>query len=217
MTAHDRLWRALAGPDGVRPGLPCNELLAPVPLSALAVVAMNDWWWKPTGALPAWATGKLSDIAGVIALPLVLTALTGLAMRGLARAGAPIDWTFRRWKLAVAIAVTIAAVAVTKLSATAAAAVAAALGDGHRIVADPTDLLAVPAGVVAWWQGRRTLARVPYGRIAWLRGRRGGTAAAGLADCVAAGAEAAAMARLAAAIEAGEDAAVEEAVGAVRG
>lgn len=149
MTAHDRLWRALAGSDGARPGLPCNELLAPVPLAALVVVALNDWWWKPTGALPAWATGKLSDVAGVIALPLVLTGVTGLATRGLARLGAPLDWTLRRWKLGVAIAATIAAVAVTKLSGAAAAAVAAALGDGHRIVADPTDLLAVPAVVVA--------------------------------------------------------------------
>lgn len=219
MTAHDRLWRALAGPDGARPGLPCNELLAPVPLAALAVVAMNDWWWKATGALPAWATGKLSDVAGVIALPLVLTGVAGLATRGLARLGVPLDWTLRRWKLAVAIAVTIAAVAVTKLSATAAAAVAAALGDGNRIVADPTDLLAVPAVVVAWWQGRRTVARVPYGRIAWLRGRRGGAVArqVGLADCVAAGADAAAVARLAAAIEADDDAAIQAAVDAVRG
>lgn len=212
---HDRLWRALAGADGVRPGLPCNELLAPVPLIALAVVAANDWWWKPTGALPAWATGKLSDVAGAIALPLVLTGVGDLMARGLARCGARLDGTLRRWKLAAACAATACAMVATKLSPTVAAAVARAMGDGARIVADPSDLLALPAIAVAWWHGRRTLARVPYGRVAWLRAT-GGEAARELADCVRAGAAAGDVDALAAAIDGGETSAIEAALTRLR-
>ena len=37
-----------------------------------------------------------------------------------------------------------------------------------RIVADPTDLLTLPALALAWWLGRRELAHVPLGRLAAL-------------------------------------------------
>lgn len=134
--AHDRAWRWLAGADGVRPGLPCAELLAPVPLAAIALVAINDWWWKPHATWPAAWTGKLSDLGGVIALPLVLTAALGLALRAAARLGAPVDWTLRRWKLDLALALTAAAVAATKLSPDVAAWVAARLGKDAQIYVD---------------------------------------------------------------------------------
>ncbi|MEZ4403193.1 MAG: hypothetical protein R3B06_24425 [Kofleriaceae bacterium] len=190
---HDRAWRWLAGADGARPGLPINELLAPVPLAALAVVALNDWWWKSSGTMPGWLTGKLSDVGGVLAVPLVMTAGVDLALWALAAAGLRVDWTFRRGKLAAAIAVTVAAVVATKLSAPVAAAVTAVVGG--RIVTDPSDLVALPALGVTWWHGRRTLARVPYGRVAWIA-RRGVAPAAGLADVAAAGAAPAAVAAL---------------------
>ena len=212
---HDRAWRALAGPDGARGGLPCAELLAPLPLAAIALVAANDWWWKPRAALPAWALGKLSDLGGVIALPLVLTAALDLALAVAARLGAPVDWTLRRWKLAAAVAVTAAAVCATKLSPAAARAVASLLGRDAHIVADPGDLLVLPALVLPWWHGRRALARVAYGRIAWLRAR-GVDPATGLADAVAAGADPAAIAAVAAAV-AGTDTDVAAALARVRG
>lgn len=214
--AHDRAWRWLAGPDGVRPGLPCAELLAPVPLAAIALVAINDWWWKPHATWPAAWTGKLSDVGGVIALPLVLTAALGLALRAAARLGAPVDWTLRRWKLDLALALTAAAVAATKLSPDVAAWVAARLGKDAQIYVDRTDLLALPALVVPWWQGRRTIARVPYGRVAWIFGA-GVAPAPTLADAIAAGADPAQVAALAAALTAPiEPAAVDAALAALR-
>ncbi|MBK9036810.1 MAG: hypothetical protein IPL61_37100 [Myxococcales bacterium] len=213
---HDRAWGWLAGADGLRPGVPCAELLAPVPLAAVALVALNDWWWKPRGALPPWWTGKLSDLGGVIALPLVLTGLTALVLRGAARLGAPVDWTLRWWKLAAAIGATVAAVVATKLSPAAAAAVAATLGRDARIVADPSDLLVLPAVAVAWWHGRRTIARVPYGRVAWIAAR-GVAPAAALADVATAGAGSADVEALAQALTAPlDEAGVAAALGRLR-
>ncbi len=214
--AHDRAWRWLAGADGLRPGLPCAELLAPVPLAAIALVAINDWWWKPHATLPAAWTGKLSDVGGVIALPLVLTAALALALRAAARLGAPVDWTLRRWKLGLALALTAAAVAATKLSPDVAATVAALLGKDAQIYVDRSDLLVLPALVVPWWHGRRTIARVPYGRVAWIVDRRRDPNA-GLADVRAAGADPAQVAALAAALAAPiEPAAVAVALAAIR-
>jgi len=218
---YGRAWRVIAGADGTRAGLPIGELLAPLPLGALAVLVANDWWWKPTGALPAWATGKLSDVAGLVLLPLVLTASGALVLRVAARAGAPVDWTLRRWKLGVAIAVTAALLVATKLSPGVAAELASGLGRRARIVADPTDLLALPALALAWWQGRRTIARVPYGRVAWLAtGGRAAPVRVELADVVGCGGAAARVETLAGAIEAwragGPAAPVDQALAALR-
>lgn len=206
---HGRVWRALAGGDTTtRPGLPWAEALAPVPLAALAVVVVNDWLLKPTiGAELGWLTGKLSDVAGVIAAPLVATAALDVLAAGLARVGVPLDPTLRRWKLALAIAVTAAGVCAVKLSTTGAVAVEdalRALGFGARIVVDPTDLLALPFLAVAWWQGRRALARGAYGRLAWLaaRHRRGAVTPAPFADAVACGADAEVVRELDAAVAA---------------
>ena len=211
--------RWLAGRDGARPGLPIAELLAPLPLGALIVLVANDWWWKPSGAVPGWLTGKLSDVAGVIVLPLVLTAALALGLRGLAWAGLGVDWTLRRWKLAVAIAITATLMVATKLSSGAAAEVAGLLGDRARIVTDPTDLVALPALALVWWHGRRTIARVPYGRIAWIAARDR-EAHAELADVVGCGADPTRVAALADAIDrwrAGSPAdAVDAAVDALR-
>jgi hypothetical protein len=201
----------LAGRDGPgRRALPVGELLQPLPLAAVALLAANDWLLKG-GALPGWLTGKLSDLAGLLFAPLLATALWDLAMLALARLGAPVDFSLRRWKLAVAIAAVGAVFAAAKLSPAGAAAIGAAwsrLWPGARLVADPTDLLALPALAAAWWLGRREIARVPLGRLevlqrAWHRARIASdeTGArhliAGLADVERCGGEAAAVAALA--------------------
>jgi hypothetical protein len=167
---HTRAWRFLAGDDGPdRPGLPLAELLAPLPLFALAVLLINDWVLKPT-SLPFWLTGKLSDFAGLAVFPLVATAAFDVLLWIAWRLGANVDFTLRRWKLAVAIALTGGVFALMKLVPEVALAVARAIGFafGHAaVMPDPTDLIALPALAFAWWWGGKTIARGSYGRLAW--------------------------------------------------
>nr|MDQ3370818.1 hypothetical protein [Myxococcota bacterium] len=170
MSRPPRAWRLLAGEDGpLRPGLPIAELLAPLPLLVLAILIVNDWVLKPT-ELPRWLTGKLSDFAGLAVFPLVATAALDLVLAGVARLGVAVDFTLRRWKLAVMIALTGAVFAAMKLVPAIAEAVAGVLGFAFGrayVMPDPWDLLALPALGFAWWHGRRTLARGSYGRLAW--------------------------------------------------
>jgi len=204
-----RVWRWLAGPDrATRGGLPVDEVLAPLPVVALVVLVVNDWLLKPrlAGSI-GWLTGKLSDVAGLVLAPLVLTAVADLGLRLAHAAGAPVDPTLRRWKLAVAGAVTAAVFVAVKLSPGAAAEVAWLWGhawSGAAIIADPTDLATLPALGLAWWQGRQAIAHVPYGRVAWVAAEaaRGRPVAAPFADAVACGADPAAVAGLDAAVAA---------------
>ena len=164
-----RLWRALAGEDSpTHRGLPVAELLAPLPLLALAVLAVNDRMLKGS-AVPAWLTGKLSDFAGVFVFPLVVTAVFDLAVLGISRLGARVDFTLRRWKLVMAIGLTAVVFATIKISPIASRAMAHGLstiaGQSH-VVADPTDLIALVMLAGTWWHGRRTIARGSYGRLA---------------------------------------------------
>lgn len=179
----------LAGDDGAgRRALPAGEFLHPVPLAALALLAVNDHALKGSGLLPAWVTGKLSDAMGFVFFPLLSTAVADTAALAVARLGAPVDFSLRRWKLALAIAGTLGLMVAIKLCPAAAAAVAAALGAAGfhaAIVVDPTDLFTAPAAVVAWWVGAAEIRRVPLGRIevlerAWRRDRT--PPAAGLRD-----------------------------------
>jgi hypothetical protein len=176
-----RIHRILAGVDGPgRRALPAGELLAPIPLAALVLLAVNDHLLKGSGALPGWMTGKLSDLAGLLFFPLLCTALLDLALLVAARLGAPVDFTLRRWKLAAACAGSAALFTAIKLSPAAAGALErllAAAGIPSRIVSDPTDLLALPMVALAYYLGRREIARVPLGRLElverrWQRGLR---------------------------------------------
>ncbi len=202
-----RLRATLAGSEGPgRRALPAGELLDPVALAAVLVMVVNDWLLK--GRAPAGLTGKLSDLAGLVAAPLIATAALDTAWWAAARLGAPVDFSLRRWKLAAAAGAIGIAFAAVKLSPGAAHALeraAAAAGLAWRIAPDPTDLLALPGLALALWLGRREIARVPLGRIevlerAWRRART--PPAAGLADVVRCGGDPAAVDSLAAALEA---------------
>ena len=175
MSLHTRAWRFLAGDDQPdKPGLPLAEVLAPIPLALLAILFVNDWLLKPT-ELPRWLTGKLSDFAGLAVFPLVATAAFDLLLALAWRLGANVDFTLRRWKLAVAIALTGGVFATMKLVPEVAVLVARALGfafGSARVMPDPTDLIALPALAFAWWFGAKTIARGSYGRLAWAQRRR---------------------------------------------
>jgi len=113
-------------------------------------MALNDAYLKP--ALHDALTGKLSDLAGCFFLPLWVSALLALGTR----------WTLRR-RLAVGCAATALLFTLVSTSRLAAGAVCAGLEvvtaplglSGHRIVSDPTDLLALPLVAAAFWYGRR--------------------------------------------------------------
>lgn len=135
--------------------LPIAEALHPIALAAVVVLVVNDWILKPSAA-PHWLTGKLSDVAGLVFAPLVLSALIGLVTR------API--TLRR--LVAVIALTAGVFTIVKLSPDAAHALARVWpGRDATITADPSDLLCLPALAIAAWigysVGRRSTSRVP--------------------------------------------------------
>lgn len=124
-----------------------GELIHPVPLLAVALLLVNDHLLKGAGVLPGWLTGKLSDFAGLLFFPLLLTA-TYRTGRWLARKR---DVRLTPPMLRVALAVTAAGFTALKISP----AIAAAAG----AIADPTDLAALVMLVPAWLLGRREIAR----------------------------------------------------------
>ncbi len=128
------------------PAMP--ELVGPVPLVAAGVLALNDHVLK--ARFPGLVTGKLSDVAGAFVFPLFVSAALALVTR----------WPLGR-RLGVGAAVAAVLLTAVKLSPAAADAVVAGLdavraplGVGRgRIVADPTDLVALPFTLVAWAYG----------------------------------------------------------------
>jgi hypothetical protein len=138
-------------------------LVAPLPLLALAILVANDRWWKPHHVLPSWATGKISDFAGLLFFPLLLTAAADAIVWLIVRTtGAELDFALRRWKLALACGVTAAIFTAIKLSPSAAAALDAtlrAIGFARaHTVADASDLIALVSLAGAWWLGVREIA-----------------------------------------------------------
>jgi len=157
-----RAW--LAGRDGPgAPAPPLGELLDPIALAGVVALALNDWVLK--GRAPGWLTGKLSDFAGLLFFPLLLTA-TFDTLLWLLRRG---DFSLRLGKLGLAVGATGAGFVVWKL------------GGLFGAARDPTDLAALVMLVPAWRIGRAEVARVPLGRVEAIA-RRGGDARAELAD-----------------------------------
>ena len=209
----ERLRRALRGADHAEaPALPLGEAVHPVALAAVALLAVNDWVLKPRlGATIAGAvTGKLSDVAGLVFAPVVLSAAIGLVLHAAARLGARIDPSLSRRRLIACTIAIGAGFAAVKLDPVAARALVAVLAHVRpaAIVLDPSDLLCLPALAVAWWIGRDELRRVPLGRPAAIH-RLGRPAGPALADVRWAGAPAARVDALAAAIDAWDAAEID--------
>ncbi|WP_437938621.1 hypothetical protein [Sorangium sp. So ce341] len=115
-----------------------RTLLHPLWLGALALLVLNDHALKGSGLLPGWATGKLSDFAGLLVAPAVLASLLRLSSRrGFLGAHVATGAVFSAIKLAPEAARAVEALmALTPLP--------------WRITVDPTDLIALPMLVVSY-------------------------------------------------------------------
>jgi hypothetical protein len=120
----------------------------PVTMAALALLVVNDHVLKHTH--PGWATGKLSDAAGMLLAPPLLAALAGLIAPRL-----PV----RRVAVASIVAVG-AGFTFVKIWAYGAQLASSAWSvlTPSLIRADPTDLLVLPLLGVAWWTFARSRA-----------------------------------------------------------
>jgi hypothetical protein len=159
MSWFERARQSLRGGDGDRV-LPIGEALHPVTLGALAVLVVNDWVLKPRW--PSAITGKLSDVSGLVAAPLVLTALVGLVLLAARKLGAHIEPHLTQRRLVLAIAATGGVFAAIKLSARAAGWFADAISVVRpaSVALDRTDLWCLPALAIAYWIGRDELRRL---------------------------------------------------------
>jgi hypothetical protein len=154
------VWKIVPRTSGHgRPGrAPGDLLIRPLAVVALMVLIVNDHVVKHRW--PGPLSGKLSDIAGLVFLPVLVISLCELARAAVRR-----PW--RVGDSGVLAVVTLVAVgfAATKLST----AVSATYGDmlgwlrwpltGHwshvAISRDPTDVLCTPAAIVVWIESRR--------------------------------------------------------------
>ncbi len=142
-------------------------LLHPVAFGSVVVLLINDHWGKTH--CPGVITGKLSDFAGLVFFPLLLTTVIDAAARVFGRRTGPSQGT-----LLGGIVLTGAAFAATKATAVGAEAYRTFWGvlewtlrvalAGHLVpleraafVRDPTDLAVLPALVISWVVGRRVL------------------------------------------------------------
>jgi hypothetical protein len=129
----------------LRPAL----LTRPVPIVAVLALVLNDHLLKGSGIAPASLTGKLSDVAGLFFVPLLLAELWLLAWP----ARTPAAALGRVWVAAAATGVLFAAInlsaAASDLYVDAMAILLRPFGVGVTNVADASDLLAMPMLAVA--------------------------------------------------------------------
>lgn len=115
-----------------------RALRHPIWWAALALLVLNDHVLKGADAVPGWLTGKLSDFAGLIVAPVLLSAL--LAARG----------PRRRALAFVAVGGWFAAANLFAPVAAATSAAAGWLGLPWTFWVDPTDLVALAVLPLAW-------------------------------------------------------------------
>lgn len=146
-----------AAVDGAGPAL--AWLSHPVTVVALVVLAVNDHLLKQ--ALPGALTGKLSDVAGLVLAAPLLASLTLLAFGRLP------PHRVAAWSIAI-VGIGFALVKITQVGAGVASAAWSLVTPHSVILADPTDLIALPALTVAWALWRRVRTRPVASRTARL-------------------------------------------------
>jgi hypothetical protein len=146
-------------PGGILPG---KELLCLVPLAGMALMAANDWLLRTRW--PCWLTGKLSDVAGMLFFPFLLTAtwswLLFLGGRILPLRLSP---ALTRGRLTLAVVASGAALASVKLVPGCNRAFVGLLGSldvlglfgRFSCAADPSDCLALAVLPLVWLYGAR--------------------------------------------------------------
>ena len=134
-------------------------------------MVVNDWVLKPSTWVPGLLSGKLSDFAGLLFFPLLLSALFDCALLLLSRCGLRVDFSLRRYKLLASNLLVGLCFTLTKLLPSAAeflVELAALAGLNYSIAPDPSDLMALPVLWISWRQGCREIARLPLGRLEFL-------------------------------------------------
>ncbi len=129
-------------------------LLHPLAIGALVILIVNDHILKT--AIPGAVTGKLSDVAGLAVFPLLLATIIEVVR----------PRSDRQALVLASIAITVVAFTAVKTTDVSASLFGWSLGlgqwylrSGHSgaelapaaVIADPTDLLAIPAVLVAAW------------------------------------------------------------------
>jgi hypothetical protein len=143
-----RRFRAFAR-RGLAPSTPRNNfwwLAHPIPIGAALLLFLNDHFFKGAGIVPAWLTGKLSDVCGLFVLPVLIACFTE-----------------RRAVVCIGVAIGFALV---KTEPHANAMWTFVFG---KTLIDPTDLLALPSVALAyaWMHRQENNASNPYlGRFA---------------------------------------------------
>lgn len=117
---------------------PAAALRHPLWWAALGALILNDHLLKGAGVLPGWLTGKLSDLAGMIVAPALAASLVTARREGL------------RALAFVSVAALFALVKLSPEARDALVSLASLAGLRWRIVADPTDLVALAALPLAW-------------------------------------------------------------------
>jgi hypothetical protein len=144
----------------VRP-TPADAVSSPLALAALVLLFVNDHELKQRW--PGWLTGKLSDLAGLVLLPIVLLTLLELTRRRVSSTS---------WQARGCCRVAGAGFVLLECWSPASLLFRATLGvlqwplrmllAGHAVelcwvghVPDREDLLALPALLLPWWYGAR--------------------------------------------------------------
>ncbi|MEO6774614.1 MAG: hypothetical protein ABI467_16645 [Kofleriaceae bacterium] len=131
----------------------------PVTLAAVVLLLVNDWVLKPRFR-GSFVTGKLSDVAGLVFAPVVLSAAIGLMLWLGTRLGlrvAPHGAALTHRRLVLCCAATALGFAAVKLFPPVGDVVAQLIGHGASFYPDWTDVLCTPCVLIAYWIGRDEL------------------------------------------------------------